>query len=80
MSVKQHFEGRDYSRGKLPCPDCRMPIPLDFRRMFTGEAVECVNCGLALSLNLAQNRDTIEAIKDAQQTMAKATGGQIKPF
>lgn len=80
MAQKQHFQGRDYSHGKMPCPDCHMPIPLNFRRMFTGEPMACSNCGLKLTLNLAKNRETIDAIKDAQRTMSKATGGQIKPF
>ncbi len=79
MKRDQQFSGQDFSRGSFECPDCGKPIPLDFRQLFSGGKTQC-ECGLILRVNLEKSRETIEAIKQSQAEIARATNGQFKPL
>ena len=79
MKKNNHFKGQDFSRGSFQCPDCGNQMQLDFRLLFGGGKVECA-CGLALEVNLEKSRETIDAIKESQAGISRATNGQFKPL
>ena len=80
MTSKNRYSGQDFSQGEMACPDCGNKIPLDFRKLFFGASATCTGCGIVLSVNREESRESIKAMKEAQSQMSKATGGQVKPL
>lgn len=80
MTTGNTHSGQDFSQGKIDCPDCGAAIPLDFRKLMVGLSAVCPSCKAELSLDMEASRSTIDALRDAQQAMSDATGGQIRPL
>ena len=64
MTSKNRYSGQDFSQGEMACPDCGNKIPLDFRKLFFGASATCTGCGIVLSVNREESRESINAMKE----------------
>ena len=53
-------------RGKLPCPNCSVPLEFSLTALFTGESILCRACGATLEVDPSGNEQSLAALRKAQ--------------
>ncbi|MEZ4874276.1 MAG: hypothetical protein R2793_02165 [Flavobacteriaceae bacterium] len=58
----------------IPCPDCKMPIPFDTKKMLMGTAFSCPNCHAVIELSKESNNEvnsTLEKFERLRRDLSK---------
>ena len=58
--------GREQQRTGIPCPQCQAFIEFKIDDLLRKSIFRCRKCGLELTLNRFQSRDSLDALKQMQ--------------
>jgi transcription elongation factor Elf1 len=60
----------------FPCPQCGAPITVTIEQLTTADAIRCSECGLELRVDQEQSRETLNAVRDLCEQLARARGSE----